>query len=167
MIGVTIFMEVLPMPQISKGGKFIYGRSVIREDRTLRLPPQAVREYGAGSEGYGYLFTGSKVTGGFCVTRRGLLEPSKLGHILTDLPDLRDCRTAPGALVPYKGRAYCWLPITPEGVLTLPEALLAGLGLCVGMALLAIRSSDIAFTMGAKGPLLERAAAYPGEIATC
>lgn len=38
----------------------------------------------ATAEGKVYLFTGSKVTGGFCVTRRGLLKPSKLGHILTD-----------------------------------------------------------------------------------
>ena len=33
-----------------------------------------------------------------------------------------------------------------------------------GMYLLSIRSSDIAFTMGAKGPLLERAKNYDGEI---
>ena len=38
------------------------------------------------------------------------------------------------------------------------------LGLAPGQALLCIRSSDIAFTMGARGPLLERARAYPGEI---
>ena len=38
------------------------------------------------------------------------------------------------------------------------------LQLTPGLVLLAIRSSDIAFTMGARGPLLERARAYPGEI---
>ena len=32
------------------------------------------------------------------------------------------------------------------------------------MQLLSIRSSDIAFTMGAKGPLLEKAAHFDGEI---
>ena len=32
------------------------------------------------------------------------------------------------------------------------------------MELLSIRSSDIAFTMGAKGPLLEKAETYDGEI---
>ena len=32
------------------------------------------------------------------------------------------------------------------------------------MRLLSIRSSDIAFTMGAKGPLLEKAAQFDGEI---
>ena len=32
------------------------------------------------------------------------------------------------------------------------------------MELLSIRNSDIAFTMGAKGPLLEKAENYDGEI---
>jgi len=32
------------------------------------------------------------------------------------------------------------------------------------MELLSIRSSDIAFTMGAKGPLLEKAHSFHGEI---
>lgn len=33
-----------------------------------------------------------------------------------------------------------------------------------GMELLSIRSSDIVFTMGAKGPLLEKTENYAGEI---
>lgn len=33
-----------------------------------------------------------------------------------------------------------------------------------GMKLLSIRSSDIAFTMGAKGPLLEKARNFEGEM---
>lgn len=74
------------MPQMNKGGKFIFGKSLIRSDLTVYLPVQAIKEYNATAEGKVYLFTGSKITGGFCVTRRGLLEPSKLGHILTDNP---------------------------------------------------------------------------------
>jgi hypothetical protein len=38
------------------------------------------------------------------------------------------------------------------------------LSLCIGTELLSIRSSDIAFTMGAKGPLLEKAHNYTGKI---
>jgi len=34
----------------------------------------------------------------------------------------------------------------------------------IKMELLSIRSSDIAFTMGAKGPLLEKAYNFHGEI---
>lgn len=29
------------MPQMNKGGKFIFGNSLIRKDGTLQIPPQA------------------------------------------------------------------------------------------------------------------------------
>ena len=88
------------MPQMTKGGKFIFGKSLLREDGSLRLPPQAVEEYQIASEGRVYLFTGSRITGGFCVTRKGLLLPSKLGHILTDMPALMDYTAGEGAFQP-------------------------------------------------------------------
>lgn len=152
------------MPQMNKGGKFIFGRSRIREEGSVRLPDQAVKEYGLTAGGRVYLFTGSRSTGGFCVTRRELLEPSKLGHILRDLPELRQYAAEPGAFLPYKERSYCWVELSAAMELRLPSAVLEFLGLTPGMGLLAIRSSDIAYTMGAKGPLLERAARYGGVI---
>lgn len=152
------------MPQINKGGKFIFGKSLIREDMTIHLPTQALDEYNAAAEGKVYLFTGSKVTGGFCVTRKGLLEPSKLGHILTDNPHLQNYQTPEGEFVKYKGRSYCWITISKNGTIQLSENILDFLHLKIGMQLLSIRSSDIAFTMGATGPLLEKADNYKGEI---
>ena len=152
------------MPQMNKGGKFIFGKSLIRDDLTIHLPTQALTEYNATAERKVYLFTGSKVTGGFCVTRKGLLEPSKLGHILTDNPALQNYQTAEGTFVKYKGRSYCWINISENGVIQLDQQILDFLNLNTGIELLSIRSSDIAFTMGATGPLLERADNYAGEI---
>lgn len=152
------------MPQMSKGGKFIFGKSLIRDDLTIHLPIQALAEYNATSEGKVYLFTGSKVTGGFCVTRKGLLEPSKLRHILTNNPALQNYQTTEGEFVKYKGRSYCWINISEDGTIQLNQQILDFLNLQIGMELLSIRSSNIAFTMGATGPLLERADNYEGEI---
>ena len=153
------------MPQMNKGGKFIFGKSRIRGDLTIHLPTQALFEYNAVAEGKLYLFTGSKITGGFCVTRKGLLAPSKLGHILSDHPTLKNYQTAEGEFVRHKGRSYCWVNISDGGVIQLNQKMMKLLGLEIGMELLSIRSSDIAFTMGARGPLLEKADAYGGEIA--
>ncbi len=149
---------------MNKGGKFIFGKSLIRKDLTICFPTQALTEYNATAERKVYLFTGSKVTGGFCVTRKGLLEPSKLGHILTDNPALQNYQTAEGEFIKYKGRSYCWVNISENGVIQLNQHILDFLNLKIGMELLSIRSSDIAFTMGATGPLLERADNYEGEI---
>ena len=87
------------MPQMNKGGKFIFGKSI-------------------------YLFTESKVTGGFCVTRKGLLESSKLGHILTDNPALQNYQTTEGEFVKYKGRSYCWVNISENSVIQLNQQIL-------------------------------------------
>ncbi len=152
------------MPQMNKGGKFIFGKSLIRDDLTIHLPTQVLTEYNALAEGKVYLFTGSKVTGGFCVTRKGLLEPSKLGHILTDNPALQNYQTTEGEFIKYKGRSYCWINISENGVIQLNQQILDFLNLEIGMELLSIRSSDIGFTMGATGPLLEKAENYEGEI---
>lgn len=152
------------MPQLNPGGKFVFGKSLVRSSGEVRIPPIAVREYDITAEGRVYLFTGSKSTGGFCVTRRGLLTASKLSHILTENPSLQNYSAPEGTFLPYKGRSYCWTSISPDGRIALTEEMLAFLHLSMGMELLSIRSSNIAFTMGAKGQLLEREKNYNGEI---
>lgn len=152
------------MPQMNKGGKFIFGKSVIREDGIIQIPTQAIGEYHIIDEGKVYLFTGSKITGGFCVTRKGLLQPSKLGHILEETPALLNYTSKPGTFIKFKGRSYCWIDISEQGELYFTEEMMKFLGIKPAMQLLSIRSSDIAFTMGAKGPLLEKAVSYEGEI---
>lgn len=106
---------------MNKGGKFILGESIIQPDGLVRFPVQASDEYRIASEGRVYLFTGSKSTCGFCVTRRGLLLPSKLGHILTETPSLLNYEAPEGAFIRYKGRAYCWAAITPISEIRLTE----------------------------------------------
>ena len=39
------------MPQMNKGGKFIFGKSLIREDGVIQFPEQAIREYDITVEG--------------------------------------------------------------------------------------------------------------------
>jgi len=152
------------MPQMNKGGKFIFGKSLVRQDLSVQIPAQAITEYDMVSEGKIYIFTGSKSTGGFCVTRKGLLKDSKIGNILTDTPALLSYETGEGEFVKYKGRYYCWLSISDKGIIVLPGKSAEFLDIKVGTKLLSIRSSNIAFTMGAKGPLLDKSEKYRGEI---
>ena len=152
------------MPQMNKGGKFIFGKSLIREEGVLQFPEQAIREYDITVEGRVYLFTGSKSTGGFCVTRKGLLETSKLGHILAETPSLKDYAAKQGKFIKYKGRSYAWVDITDEGKIVLTNEMMSFLRIKLGMKLLSIRSSDIAFTMGAYGRLVEESKKHEDEI---
>lgn len=83
---------------------------------------------------------------------------------MEECPPLKDCQLSEGEFIRYKGRKYAWLMIDKNGVVKLPQSTLEVLELQSGMELLSIRSSDIAFTMGAKGPLLEKAHNFHGEI---
>ena len=87
------------MPQMNKGGKLIFGKSLVRENGVIRFPEQAIREYDITAEGRILIFTWSKSTGGFCVTRKGLLEPSKLGHILSETPALKNYSAKQGEII--------------------------------------------------------------------
>lgn len=87
-----------------------------------------------------------------------------LGHILRENPELCEFRSPEGSFIRYKGRSYCWVNISADGLIKLSDEMLTFLDLYKGMELISIRSSDIAFTMGAKGPLVEKEKLYPGEI---
>lgn len=151
------------MPQLSKGGKYVFGISVLDSHLCVRLPPMAMEEYGIAGGDDVILFTGSKSTGGFCLTSRRLLADSPLKHLLTECPAAaKDAACL--EFVRYKGRGYCRAQLDDEGRIPFTPQALAYLGLEPGCRLVAIRSSNIAFTLGAKGPLMEKAAAYPGKI---
>lgn len=152
------------MPQLNKGGKFVFGLSMIHDDLSVHFPTQALKEYHVLNDDKIIIFTGSKITGGFCVTTYPLLSTSKLSHILQECPQLENQSIPQGTLITYKGRKYTWLSLKQNGSIQLSPQLLKQLDLNVGNELLCIRSSDIAFTMGAKGPLLEKAYKYEGNI---
>ena len=151
------------MPQMNKGGKFIFGESILRADGSVHLPEQAAREYAIASEGRVYLFTGSRSTGGFCVTRRGLLLPSKLGHILTETPPLLRYELPEGAFVRYKGRAL----LDGDFALRRDSAYGGGAGAsaAAGRHAASVHSQQrYCLYDGRKGPLTDRAAHFGGEM---
>jgi hypothetical protein len=70
-----------------------------------------------------------------------------------------------GELILYKGRTYGWLSLNGTNV-NLPQSLMDSLGVNIGDKLLAIRSSNIAFTMGFRGSLIDKANNFTGKIET-
>jgi len=75
------------MPQMNKGGKFIFGKSLIREDGVLQFPEQAIQEYDITAEGRIYLITGSKKQAAFALLGRGFLNLQNLVTYYLLLPN--------------------------------------------------------------------------------
>ena len=148
---------------MNKGGKYIFGWSVIRENGEMTFPIKAVEEYKLQNESFVYIVSGSKQTGGFCVMPEPLLSRSKLQHILKENQNLADRNLQEGELISYKGRKYGWLTLKNGGV-RLSDSLMQTLNIKTGDKLLTIRSSNIAFTLGVRGTLIQKAHEYKGEI---
>ena len=152
------------MPQLNKGGKFVFGLSQINTNNHICFPRQVISEYRLKLDRSIIIFTGSKVTGGFCVTSERLLKDSKLNHLLDECPSLVAHETNCGEFITYKGRSYAWIPVSDFCNVALPNHTLKYLNLKSGDILMCIRSSNIAFTMGAYGPLMDKVNKYRGKI---
>ncbi len=149
------------MPQIAKGGKYVFGWSLIGPGGRIQIPPETQDEYGLVPGGKVILTSGSQSTGGFTVSTHDLLQRSALAGLLVSHPDLAEYRLEQGQTVKSKGRLYCWINLNPDGRLELPAAALAAYRLKAGERLLSIRGSNLAFVMGVKGRIIEYANLHP------
>ncbi len=52
------------MPQMNKGGKLIFGKSIVRAVGSVQIPTQAIEAYDVTCDRNMYVFTGSKIPGG-------------------------------------------------------------------------------------------------------
>ena len=100
------------------------------------------------------------------VSRRGLLNKSKICCILDDNPQLSNYTVKEGELVEYKGRLFSWVNICEDGCLKLNDEILKAFSIKKGDKLLAIRGSNLGIGMGVKGPLIALANNYQGKIDT-
>jgi len=92
------------MPKLVKGGKYVFGWSLVRENGRVVLPPEALDEYGVTHDSRRLLIPGSKKSGGFSLTTYGKLRETPVGRFLEDAPELYRCLVPEGALVDVKGK---------------------------------------------------------------
>lgn len=152
------------MPQINKGGKYIFGWSPISEDLCIKIPDEVVHEYDLLKEGKLILISGSKTSGGFVVSRLGLIKQSIMKGLIIAYPDIADYSLTEGKCVKYKGRYYCWVNISSDGILKLHKETAKCFDVKEMDKLLSIRGSNIGFVLAVKGPIIGSANNYEGII---
>jgi bifunctional DNA-binding transcriptional regulator/antitoxin component of YhaV-PrlF toxin-antitoxin module len=121
------------MPQLAKGGKWVFGWVVVGKRRTITLPLEAYREYGFQPGAQVVFLRGSKRSGGFSVGR------------VEKIPPLFEKRILARGHVARQGRV------------TLPPET----GVRPGDRLLVVRGSGLALGLSAQGPIYELALTHP------
>ncbi|MBU7033302.1 MAG: hypothetical protein HXS53_12290 [Theionarchaea archaeon] len=154
------------MPQLVRGGKYVFAWSIVGRDGRIRIPDEAVTEYHF-SPGTVFILPGSRRSGGFALSTSKLLEKSPLATLLHSHAELAHHSSGEGELVYDRGKPYCWVKLHDRKI-KIPLPTLKAYGVEAGDRLLVIRGSGLALGFAVKGPIVEEAQAHP-EIAavTC
>ncbi len=124
------------MPQLVKGGKWVFGWVLVGPQGAVTIPPEAWNEYAFQTEDEVIFVPGSRRSGGFGLSTPRLLE--QMGRPLQ-------------ARVLARGR------IAENRQVTVPTAI----GVRPGDRLLAVRGSGKALGFVAEGPIYDEALKHP------
>jgi hypothetical protein len=122
------------MPQIAKGGKWVFGWVIAGENCEILIPPSAYQEYGFQAGETAILLHGNRRSGGIGIGRSEKLEG-------TILESRFICRTV------FESEKRVILPIES--------------GIQAGDRLLAVRGSNFALGLLKFGPIVEEAMNHP------
>jgi hypothetical protein len=120
------------MPQLAKGGKWVFGWVIIGPHRDIRIPPAAYAEYGFRAGEPVVFLRGSRRSGGFSVGR---------------------CEKLEGCQSPLR---YCFIDqgkVGTGGQIEVPPAV----NVQSGDRLLVVRGSGLALGFLTQGPIYEEA----------
>lgn len=125
------------MPQLVKGGKWVFGWSVASAGREVAIPPAAWDEYGFRIGDEVIFIAGSRRSGGFGLSHERLVA---------------------GTQVPLAMRAVARGQVSALGVVTVPIEV----GVQPGDRLLVVRGSGRALGFIAQGPIYDEALRHTG-----
>lgn len=148
------------MPQLVKGGKYVYGWSKVGEKGKIVIPPEAVKEYNLSKYKKVILLSGSTRSGGFGLTTLGLLENSPIAAVIKPLAQFE---IPEGEVIQINGNPYCWVTLR-QGTITVPVKTLMHYNVSPGDVLLLVRGSRLALGFAVKGPLIKEAKAHELEF---
>jgi bifunctional DNA-binding transcriptional regulator/antitoxin component of YhaV-PrlF toxin-antitoxin module len=148
------------MPQLARGGKYVYGWSKVSEGGRIAIPAEAMSEYALKEHEKVILMSGSRRSGGFAMTTPGLLGGSPLSGVLQRFPRLRTFQMPEARVVRLEGRYFCWTSIEEDSAITLPYETLREYEILPGDRLLTVRGSALALGFALKGPLVDEALAH-------
>lgn len=146
----------LLMPQLVKGGKYVFGWSRVGGTGRIVIPPEAFEEYRLEESGRMIMMPGSRSSGGFALGSVRALGGTVLGLVLEACPELGRFLTPEGDVTEHKGKPYAWVDLHGGGV-TVPAATLARYGISTGDSLAVVRGSGLGVSFLVRGRIVEEA----------
>ena len=152
------------MPQLVKGGKYVFGWTVLNEDFKIRIPDEAYDEYELNKTEKLIIISGSKTSGGISITSPHRIINSGISNILRSLEYSKDSDEffiKDLKIVKSNGRSFCWTYLSKNKQIILSKDILIHYNLEVGRKMLAVRGSGIGPGLITRGLIYDEALKHP------
>lgn len=146
------------MPQLVKGGKWVFGITLVNNSGSIIVPPDAVAEYGFVSGERLVAMDASKTSGGFVLCRPGKLLSSRLTTIIEAVHHLLDTGES---MITTGTRTLVTGVFNHNGAITLPLEGLLRYSVKPGGRLVVGRGSNTGLSFLARGPIVAEAMRHP------
>ena len=144
------------MPQLIKGGKYVYGWTRVGYNGHITIAPEALEDYELfGSEKL-IVLPGSKTSGGFGLCPLKFLQGRKMEILAEARPELWEDRVTEGEIIKFRSKPYCWIRLNKGSIILRPSTL-NEYGIHVLDKLLMIKGSGLALGFAVRGPIVEEA----------
>ncbi|MFX0063677.1 MAG: hypothetical protein ACFFC7_16015 [Candidatus Hermodarchaeota archaeon] len=141
------------MPQLVKGGKYVFGWSKVGSNGKIVIPNEAREEYKLMGHKNAILMPGSKTSGGFSLTTLELVKDAHLAVIINKVRSL----VSEGDMAEINGKCYCGVKIKEDGSFFIALEILKQYKIEPGDYLLAVRGSGLALGFIVQGSIIEEA----------
>jgi hypothetical protein len=149
------------MPQLVKGGKYIFGWTLINKDFKIRIPDETYDEYKFTETDKLIILSGSKSSGGFSVITPNSIINSKFSKNIIRLVGYEKVKnsftTDKLEIIKLGERVISWTSIDKERYFRLSIELISLLNINIGDKLLVGRGSGLGPAFIAKGTIYKEA----------
>ncbi|MBN1696729.1 MAG: hypothetical protein JW881_04385 [Spirochaetales bacterium] len=149
------------MGRLVKGGKYVFGWSIVGKNGSITVPPEAGVSYGLHPHTKIYVLPGSKTSKGFAITTPDLIKKSVLVNMITSLPDVFHFKRLPGGFMTYNDKTVTWSKIDGRLIFRIEHPILEKYSVHAGDRLLAGRGSRYALAFIKEGKIIEEALKHP------
>lgn len=149
------------MPQLVKGGKYIFGWTRINKNLKIRIPDETYDEYKLDETDKLVILSGSKSSGGLSIITPDSVINSKLSENINRLvgyrKDSNSFKTNELEIIKLGVRLVSWTFLEKEKYFRLSIELVSALSLNIGEKLLVGRGSGLGPAFIAKGTIYKEA----------
>jgi len=149
------------MPQLVKGGKYVFGWTIVYPDGSILIPHEAKEEYNFIKGDKLIIMSGSKTSRGFAITTINKILNTPLLNRIKQFPELYLYRKLENGYLAYKENIYTWSTLNSNGYFTIPPDVIQKFFVRPGDKLLVGRGSGLALAFIKQGTIINEAMKHP------